>query len=257
MPAKLSQVEFIKLCSEKHNNFYNYSKTIYTGSNNKITITCPVHGDFEQKAKTHKEGFKCSKCMADSYKLTQDQFIEKANIKHENYFDYSKTIYTKGDNEITIICPLHGDFKQLARKHLEGRGCVKCSRTKVSLKLSKENNTFLREGFINKSKNNLATLYIIQCFNETESFYKIGITTKTVKERYNSSHGMPYLYKIIEEVHGDAGTIYDLEVKLKNQMASYHIVPAIKFNGCKTECFSNFPLLTTPLDVNKNKSVLG
>lgn len=243
MPTKLTQKEFIEACSLKHNNFYNYSNTTYTGINNKINILCPVHGQFEQKAKTHKEGSGCPKCMADSYKLTQDQFIEKANNRHNNYFNYDKTIYTKGDDKITITCPIHGDFSQLARKHLEGRGCVKCSRTKVSLDLSKNNNTFIKQGFINKAKDNLATFYILKCFNENEEFYKIGITTKNIKQRYKSKASMPYNYKVIEEIHGDAEYIFNLEIKLKNELAPYHIIPTITFNGSKTECFSKEALL--------------
>lgn len=173
---------FIEKCKKVHNNFYTYEKTIYVKSNDKVIITCPNHGDFEQRARAHSGGFKCSKCMADSYKVTQESFVEKANIKHNNYFDYSKTVYEHGDLKVTITCPVHGDFLQMARKHLEGRGCVKCSRTKTSLLMSRECNTFTRDGFINKAGNSLTTLYVLNCYNESENFYKIGITTRTVKK---------------------------------------------------------------------------
>ena len=54
------------------------------------------------------------------------EFIEKAKIKHNNKYDYSKSCYIKGRAPITIVCPIHGEFKQLAAKHLEGRGCKRC-----------------------------------------------------------------------------------------------------------------------------------
>ena len=55
--------DFIIKSNKIHNNKYDYSKTIYTGSFNKLTITCPHHGDFEQTAITHMtKGHGCSRC---------------------------------------------------------------------------------------------------------------------------------------------------------------------------------------------------
>lgn len=55
--------DFIIKSNEIHNNKYDYSKTIYTGSLNKLTITCPHHGDFEQTAITHMtKGHGCRRC---------------------------------------------------------------------------------------------------------------------------------------------------------------------------------------------------
>ena len=34
MPKKLSQEEFIERCKKKHNNYYSYDKTVYTGMSN-------------------------------------------------------------------------------------------------------------------------------------------------------------------------------------------------------------------------------
>ena len=55
--------DFIIKANEIHNNKYDYSKTIYTGSLNKLTITCPHHGDFEQTAVGHMtKGRGCRRC---------------------------------------------------------------------------------------------------------------------------------------------------------------------------------------------------
>ena len=55
--------DFIIKSNEIHNNKYDYSKTVYTGSLNKLTITCPHHGDFEQKALDHMtKGRGCQQC---------------------------------------------------------------------------------------------------------------------------------------------------------------------------------------------------
>ena len=43
-------------------------------------------------------------------KLTQEQYIKKANIIHDNYYDYYKTIYINCRTYIIITYPKHGDF---------------------------------------------------------------------------------------------------------------------------------------------------
>ena len=41
---------------------YDYSKSIYTKAREKIMITCPIHGDFEQIAEHHLRGCGCPYC---------------------------------------------------------------------------------------------------------------------------------------------------------------------------------------------------
>ena len=60
-------------------------------------------------------------------KITTEYFIEKAKEVHGEKYDYSLTIYTKSKENIVIICPIHGEFKQRASHHLSGCGCGKCS----------------------------------------------------------------------------------------------------------------------------------
>jgi hypothetical protein len=59
-------------------------------------------------------------------KLTQEQFINKANIKHNNYYDYSLVNYIKAQTKVKIICPKHGEFEQQPNNHLFGQGCIWC-----------------------------------------------------------------------------------------------------------------------------------
>jgi len=60
-----------------------------------------------------------------SRKLTKENYINRANKTHNNKYDYSLLEYTGMDNEITIICPIHGKFTQFANNHLRC-GCYKC-----------------------------------------------------------------------------------------------------------------------------------
>lgn len=55
--------DFVNKSKELHKDKYDYSKTIYTGSVNKLIITCPYHGDFEQTALSHMTtGRGCRRC---------------------------------------------------------------------------------------------------------------------------------------------------------------------------------------------------
>ena len=134
---------FIKKAKELYRDKYDYSKSIYKGIKELITITCPIHGDFEIPAGNHLHGGcgckKCSNALKGQYKkLNTEQFIEKANKVHNNKYNYDKVNYTNNHTIVTIICPEHGEFNQFPSKHLCGHGCPKCklkSQTKLYEKL--------------------------------------------------------------------------------------------------------------------------
>jgi hypothetical protein len=80
-------------------------------------------------------------------KLTQEQFINKAKDKHNNYYDYSLVKYTNATTKVQIICPKHGVFEQQPNNHLFGQRCIKCMGDNV-----REARTSSTEKFIEKSK---------------------------------------------------------------------------------------------------------
>jgi very-short-patch-repair endonuclease len=60
-------------------------------------------------------------------KITTEEFIERAKLKHGDRYDYSLSVYTGGGEKLKIICKEHGVFFQKPDKHLLGQGCRKCS----------------------------------------------------------------------------------------------------------------------------------
>ena len=78
-------------------------------------------------------------------------------------------------------------------------------------------------------------LYLIKCFNKNESFYKIGITVKTVKQRY--AQDMPYQYEVIGLVHGEGGYVWQQEKNTHRALKDFRYKPCLSFGGM-TECFS-------------------
>ena len=54
--------DLIKKFNLIHNNKYDYSKSKYLSSKEKIKIICPEHGEFEQTPSKHQGGQKCPDC---------------------------------------------------------------------------------------------------------------------------------------------------------------------------------------------------
>jgi len=130
---------FIAKAKEIHGVKYNYERTNYISNHKKVIITCPTHGNFEQSPanhthKTNPQG--CPKCSG-RYPLNSDEFILRANEKHDFYYDYSKVVYESMTSKVIIICPFHGEFEQQSSVHLNGSGCQKCRLSKGEQKIQK------------------------------------------------------------------------------------------------------------------------
>lgn len=121
---------FILKSELKHGNKYDYSKSIYINANTKIEIICPLHGSFWQIPENHYTGG-CIKCAAilrgKNLALTQEEFINKAAIIHNNIYNYSLIKYKNLDTKIEIICSKHGSFFQRPYTHLCGSKCYLCA----------------------------------------------------------------------------------------------------------------------------------
>jgi very-short-patch-repair endonuclease len=135
----LSQDEFLRRSNIAHGDRFDYSLTEYTSSSSKVIITCKVHGPFLQWPGDHMKGIGCSKCSdvfkGDYNRLSNDDFIKKAQLKHNNRYGYSQTEYQQGKKKVKITCLIHGVFLQSPNDHLGGAGCPKCSASKGELRI--------------------------------------------------------------------------------------------------------------------------
>ncbi len=149
--SKTNTNEFIQKSNKIHNNKYDYSKTQYILSKEKVIIICSEHGEFEQVANSHLLGHGCQKCVGKS-QLIKEDFIKKSNIIHNNKYDYSKVVYENSKQQIIIICPEHGEFEQVAKNHISGNGCKKCAYENNNNLTKKSNDVFIEQS--NKIHNN-------------------------------------------------------------------------------------------------------
>ena len=136
----LNQSKVIETFISIHGDKYDYSNFKYRGWNVKSDIICPIHGIFKQSYNNHYKKKGCPSCGNNSSSVKQKsntkEFIEKANIKHNNCYNYSKVKYINSTTKVIIICPLHGDFKQIPNNHLIGKGCPVCKQSKGEKKIS-------------------------------------------------------------------------------------------------------------------------
>lgn len=75
--------EFKDISSLVHDNKYSYEKAIYVNNNTKLIITCPIHGDFEQRPSSHLQGYGCDRCNESKGEKEIAKFLNKHNINYE------------------------------------------------------------------------------------------------------------------------------------------------------------------------------
>lgn len=142
MSKRLTLQEFIEKANQLHNYKYDYSETVYIDSRSKLTIICPEHGRFEQRASSHLLGNGCPECAriwTDEHKqnlqkssrksrgMTTNEWVERARGVHGDTYDYSQVVYINQKTRVKIICLKHGLFEQNPDSHLRGCGCRLCA----------------------------------------------------------------------------------------------------------------------------------
>jgi len=135
----LSTQQFIETALGIWNGLYEYSKVNYINSYTKVIIICKKHGDFEQLPSNHYK-YGCSKCAFENNirnnqlkEKSKNEFEQKANLVHQNVYDYSKTNYINAVSKVTVICKNHGEFSITPNNHLRGKGCPPCGKEKYRL----------------------------------------------------------------------------------------------------------------------------
>lgn len=112
-----------------HGDTYDYSRVDYVNNCTNIKIVCKSHGMFEQLPKNHLVGKGCPKCAFKNRSLNRFDFIKKAKKVHGKKYTYQKSSYKNNATPILITCREHGDFEQLPKHHLVGKGCPSCNST--------------------------------------------------------------------------------------------------------------------------------
>lgn len=176
---------------KKHDNRYDYSKSVYIKGNLPIIIICKIHGEFRQSYQSHLDGSGCKKCMIDKFSIGFNKFLEKANSIWNNKYKYIESSYINQKTNISIICQKHGEFKVTPDNHLSKmRGCPKCGGNVSKMEIS-----WLDLLNIEESKRQIRT----KINGKVYKFDAFCDDTKTIYEFYGDYwHGNPLVCNPID-----------------------------------------------------------
>jgi hypothetical protein len=164
LKQRLTQDQVIAKARAIHGDKYDYSKVNYTTTQNKITIICPDHGEFEMQANEHINSDQSGCVFCSRSTIHPDDFIQDCISLHGDKYDLSQIEYTGYHEYITPICPEHGVWKTTAATFLKSN-CPTCA-------------TY---GFKSSEP---AYCYLLEYqFSDGAIRYKQGITNKDVKHR--------------------------------------------------------------------------
>lgn len=231
-----AESKFITNARKCHGSRYDYSLVKYKNNRVGVDIICKHHGVFNQAPSSHTKGHGCPSCAGEKSSLRQrmsfTEFRDRSMLTHNNKYQYNEESFDGLGGKIGIKCPVHGWFEQNGKAHLHGKGCRLCG-----FDSSGYNRTRFQK-VCDKNNNGNGVLYLIECTGNNEAFYKIGITSRTVKKRFMSKGHLPYEFTELHSIEGDASCIYNLENKMHSLLKSYRYRPNIEFKGSAYECFS-------------------
>lgn len=106
-------------------------------------------------------------------RLTKEEFYNRVNIIHNNKYKHLND-FTTTRNNVTEICPIHGEFTIQAKKLLNSHGCPSCG--KEYAKAWHKNNwqAFLDKAYIKFNKEQFSFPYIETEYENKNSFITIG-----------------------------------------------------------------------------------
>ena len=224
----LSHEQFIvrsKLC---HGDKYDYSKTKYKNQNNKVTIICPTHGEFQQNPYNHMTGGGCRLCYnettGDRCRKGKDKWIEESIEVHGEKYDYSLVEYKNNREKVKIICPDHGVFEMSPLTHIgkQKQGCKKCGISRNAI-----NKTLTTDQFIEKSRliHNKYDYSLVE-YKNSKTKVKIICPVHGSFEQIPSDHtrgnGCPYCY--IDNSRGDSNSFIKKSKKIHGDKYDYSLV---------------------------------
>jgi hypothetical protein len=153
-------------------------------------------------------------------RLTLEEFINKAEIKHSKKYNYDFVDYIRGSIKVKIKCSIHGLFEQTPQSHLSGKGCPECG----------NNHRVTTKEFIDRANiiHNYKYDYSQSVYFNKQTSLKIicpyhGIFDKTPMSHIFKKAGCPKckgrvtnLYEFVEKskiIHGDK---YDYSLSVYN-----------------------------------------
>ncbi len=215
---------FIEACVLKHGNTFDYSnitKDNYVNLYTPVTIVCKIHGAFVQKPKDHTSKINgklcCPECIKEFNKLhnkrTIDSWRQELADKHSHITMVHNGNADSNLERCTLDCAYHGSFNTaLANIKSSKYICPLCAQEANS--------------WGNRTKRTDASATVYHIFIPDINMYKIGVTSKSIKERFRC---FPYTY--VEMWKKEFSTIkeaYEYETAIFREYKNYRSKNPIK-----------------------------
>jgi ribosomal protein S17E len=133
---RMANEKFWRTIKSKHHqeDQLDFSKSVFDGAYNPITVVCAKHGEFTTKPHYLLKGSGCIFCgkerVAKAVKIRRlgvEGFIARAREIHGDRYEYPfDQDYQSNKDKVRIICKVHGPFVQKVNGHLTGKGCLQC-----------------------------------------------------------------------------------------------------------------------------------
>lgn len=92
LSVKKSIKQFINEANAVHDFKFIYDKSEYISNQTKLTITCPIHGDFNQRPLSHLQGHGCPNCGESKGEKEISKFLNKYNIIYNRQHKFSDCV---------------------------------------------------------------------------------------------------------------------------------------------------------------------
>lgn len=238
-----AKATFVSDCVMLHGHKYTYVDVEYVDARTKVVIGCPVHGNFEMMPYCHRQGQGCPQCgvaeRGRKHTLSQEEFIDRASKTHKDKYIYDYVEYHNSKTKVQIVCPGHGPFFQRPGSHVRGEGCPECGRESwfaeqggYSQRMFDTNPT---------QKDEPGILYCVRFTSATEDFYKIGITKRSISDRFHWGYAV-YDMEVMFEHSSTLYDVWTLEQHILTTLKSNRYYPSVKIGGY-TECLSKYTQL--------------
>ena len=182
---------FIAEAKEIYGDRYDYSKVDYKNRDHRVTVVCPIHGDFQVYAREHLDGKGCPKCEKG------EKFLAKLKEKYGDKFGLDQFVYESSTSPVTLICPTHGAFSRLPHQILNSSlGCPECANDIVKEKQEKTQKEI-------EGKRRSATKVAIERFRTEHPTYTDDYLLSLIEKSYpNKFEDIPSIaLEIVKELY--------------------------------------------------------
>ena len=214
---KLNYAKFKKTLLKQDKGHLSIKDEDYKGSKEPLVFTCSIHGVQETNKASNlmSNKYGCPKCgnhIRGSKGIIPIEEIKKRLFnKFRDKITIVDSSYIFNTTEATFICQEHGEYKNTVRYVLENKyPCKKCAH-----KYGDSDRAYYDKP---------TTLYYIKLIKDKIEYFKLGITTQTISERFCRLPSEGLTYQIIATKTFETGiTAYYLEQFLLHQQSSNKI----------------------------------